>query len=99
MTTVNTPAVVNEEEFDIAVEAVSANDGWLIGNNVIIDPDGNIAILVSDDGDDNSSEAGHGLIEWLTLSGVVAAGVLAAFHIFSPVFIAAFQTHVLNALP
>ena len=98
MTTANTPAVVNEEEFDIAVEAVSANDGWLIGNNVIIDPDGNIAILVSDD-EANSSEAGHGMIEWLALTGVVATGVITVFRIFAPVFIAAFQTHVLNALP
>ena len=99
MTTANTPAVVNEEEFDVAVEAVSANDGWLIGSDGIVDPDGNIAILVSDDGDDNSSEAGHGLVEWLALSGVVAAGVLTVFRIFAPAFIAAFQTQVLNALP
>ena len=49
MTTENTPAVVSEEEFDIAVEAVSDNDGWLIGSDGIVDPDGNIALLVSDD--------------------------------------------------
>ena len=99
MTTTNTPAVVNEEEFDIAVEAVSDNDGWLIGTDGIVDPDGNIALLVSDDDAGNGSEAGHGLIEWLALTGVVAAGVVTAFRIFAPLFLAAFQTHILNALP
>jgi hypothetical protein len=98
MTTTNIPAVVNEEEFDIAVETVSDNDGWLIGSDGIVDPDGNIALLVSDDGD-KGSEAGHGLVEWLALTGVVAAGVLAAFRIFAPAFIATFQTQVINALP
>ena len=101
MTTTNTPAVVNEEEFDIAVEAVSDNDGWLIGSDGIVDPDGNIALLVSDDDDDagNGSEAGHGLIEWLALTGVVAAGVVTAFRIFAPIFLAAFQSHIVAALP
>ncbi len=95
-----TPAVVNEEEFEVAVEAVSANDGWLIGTDGIVDPDGNIALLVSDDDDnDHSSEAGHGLIEWLALTGVVAAGVVAAFRIFAPIFLAAFQSHIVAALP
>ena len=94
----NTPVVVNEEEFEVAVEAVSANDGWLIGSDGIVDPDGNIALLVSDDGD-KGSEAGHGLIEWLALTGVVAAGVVTAFRIFAPIFLAAFQTHIVAALP
>ena len=98
MTTTNTPAVVNEEEFEVAVEAVSANDGWLIGSDGIVDPDGNIALLVSDDGD-KGSEAGHGLVEWLALTGLVATGVLAAFRIFAPIFIAAFQSHIVAALP
>ncbi len=94
-----TPAVVNEEEFEIAVETVLNEDGWLIGSDGIVDPDGNIALLVSDDGGDSGSETGHGLIEWLALSGMVAIAVLTAFRIFAPIFIAAFQTHVLNALP
>ncbi len=98
MTTTNTPAVVNEEEFEVAVEAVSANDGWLIGSDGIVDPDGNIALLVSNDGD-KGSEAGHGLVEWLALTGLVATGVLAAFRIFAPIFIAAFQSHIVAALP
>ena len=98
MTTTNIPAVVNEEEFEVAVETVSANDGWLIGSDGIVDPDGNIALLVSDDGD-KGSEAGHGLIEWLALTGVVAAGVVTAFRIFAPIFLAAFQTHIVAALP
>ena len=96
-----TPAVVNETEFEVAVETVSESDGWLIGTDGIIDPDGNIALLVSDDDDDagNGSEAGHGLIEWLALTGVVAAGVVAAFRIFAPPLIAAFQAHVVAVLP
>ena len=96
----NTPVVVNEEEFESAVEAVSDEAGWLIGTDGIVDPEGNIAILVTDDdGDTNTSEAGHGLIEWLALTGVVAIGVLTAFSVFAPIFIEAFQTHILNALP
>ena len=96
----NTPVVVNEEEFESAVEAVSDEAGWLIGTDGIVDPEGNIPILVTDDdGDTNTSEAGHGLIEWLALTGVVAIGVLTAFSVFAPIFIEAFQTHILNALP
>ena len=96
----NTPVLVNEEEFESAVEAVSDKVGWLIGTDGIVDPEGNIAILVTDDdGDTNTSEAGHGLIEWLALTGVVAIGVLTAFSVFAPIFIEAFQTHILNALP
>lgn len=97
MTTANTPAVVKEEEFESVVEILAEEDGWLIGTDGIVDPDGNIAILVSDD--DNSSEAGHGLVEWLALTGVVALGVMAAFSVFAPIFMEAFQTHILNALP
>jgi hypothetical protein len=98
--TTNTPAIVSEKEFETAVDAVSTEDGWLIGTDGIVDPHGNIALLVSDDdGDTNISEAGHGLIEWLALTGVVAIGVLAAFGVFAPIFIEAFQTHILNALP
>ena len=99
MTTTNIPAVVNEEEFEVAVETVSCEDGWLIGSDGIVDPDGNIALLVSDDGGDKGSEAGHGLVEWLALTGLVATGVLAAFRIFAPIFIAAFQSHIVAALP
>ena len=99
MTTTNTSAVVNEEEFEVAVEAVSTEDGWLIGSDAIIDPDGNIAILVTNDDAGNTSEAGHGLVEWLALTGVVAIGVLTAFSVFAPIFLEAFQTHILNALP
>ena len=90
----NTPVVVNEEEFAVAVETVSSEDGWLIGSDGLVDPDGNIAILVAD-----NSEAGHGVIEWLALTGMVAAGVVTAFRIFAPLFIASFQSHVVAALP
>ena len=94
-----TPAIVNEVEFEVAVETVSDNDGWLIGSDGIVDPDGNIALLVSDDDAGSSSEAGHGLIEWLALTGVVAAGVVAAFRIFAPIFLATFQSQIVTALP
>ncbi len=98
MTTTNTPAILSEEEFEAVVEILEDEDGWLIGSDGVVDPEGNIAILISDDGDDDS-EAGHGLVEWLALTGVVAAGVLAVFRLFGPAFIAAFQTYILNALP
>ena len=96
--TTNTPAVLSEEEFESVVEILAEEDGWLIGTDGVVDPDGNIALLVSDD-DGKGSEAGHGLVEWLALTGVVALGVLAAFSVFAPIFIEAFQTHILNVLP
>ena len=65
MTKTNIPAVVNEAAFEIAVETVSANEGWLIGSDGIVDPDGRIALLVSADDAGRGSEAGHGLVEWL----------------------------------
>jgi|APSaa5957512622_1039677.scaffolds.fasta_scaffold394316_1 hypothetical protein len=100
MTTTNTPAVVSEEKFESAVEAVSDEAGWLIGTDGIVDPEGNIAILVTDDDrDTNISEAGHGLIEWLVLTSVVATGVLIAYQIFAPLFIEAFQSQIVNVLP
>ena len=95
--TTNIPAVLSKEEFEAAVKAVSTEDGWLIGKDGIVDPDGNIAILVTDD-DANASEVGHGLIEWLTLCGVVATGVLTVFRIVAPAFIAAFQAQIVAAL-
>ena len=96
MTTANTSAVVNEEEFETVVEILEDEDGWLIGTDGVVDPDGNIAILVSDD---DKTEAGHGLIEWLVLTGVVATGVVTFFSIFAPPFIAAFQNQIVNVLP
>jgi len=99
MTTINTPALVSEEKFVSAVEAVSEEAGWLIGTDGIVDPDGNIAILISDDDAPNTSEAGHGLIEWLALTGAVATFVIAVFRVVGPAFITAFQNQIINALP
>ena len=99
MTKTNIPAVVNEAAFEIAVEAVSANEGWLIGSDGIVDPDGRIALLVSADAGGKGSEAGHGLVEWLALCGVVATGVISVFRILAPAFITAFQTQIVATLP
>lgn len=96
MTTTNAPAVLNEEEFENVVEILADEDGWLIGTDGIVDPDGNIAILVSDD---DKAEAGHGLIEWLALTGAVATFVIAVFRVVGPAFITAFQNQIINALP
>lgn len=98
MTTTNNPVILNEEEFETVVDVLEEEDGWLIGTDGVVDPDGNIAIVVNDD-EANPSEAGHGLVEWLALTGVVAAGVLAVFRVVAPTFLAAFQTHILNVLP
>jgi hypothetical protein len=82
----NTPVVLNEEEFDIAVDVIEEEEGWTIDDDAIIDPDGNIAVT--------TSEQGQGMIEWLTLSGVVAFGVLAVFQVVGPAFVAAFNTYI-----
>jgi len=99
MTTANNPVVLSEEEFETVVDVLEEEDGWLIGTDGVVDPDGNIVLLVSEDDAPNTSEAGHGLIEWLALTGVVATGVITVFRIFAPAFIAAFQTHIVNVLP
>ncbi len=95
----NTPVVVNEEEFEVAVEMLENEDGWLIGSDGIVDPDGNIAILVSDDDNASNSEKGQGMLEWMALSGVVAFIVLLFFNLFGPAFIAAFNTYITDVLP
>ena len=87
----NTPVVVNEEEFEVAVEVIENEEGWEVDENAIIDPDGNIAVT--------TSEQGQGLVEWLALSGVIAFGVLVVFQIFGPAFIAAFNTYITDVLP
>lgn len=98
MTTKKTPALVRAEEFEIATSTLEDEEGWLIGTDGVVDPDGNIAILLADD-DENPSEAGHGMTEWLALTGAVAAFVIAVFSILGPAFIAAFETQITNALP
>ena len=87
----NIPAVVYEEEFDLAVEVIEDEEGWSVEDDAIIDPDGNIAVT--------TSEQGQGLVEWLALSGAVVVGVLTIFQIVAPAFIAAFQSQIINALP
>ncbi len=87
----NTPVVVNEEEFEVAVEVIENEEGWSVEDDAIIDPDGNIAVT--------TSEQGQGLVEWLVLSAVVAFGVLVVFQVVSPAFIAAFNTYITDVLP
>ena len=87
----NTPVVVNEEEFEIAVEVIENEEGWEVDENAIIDPDGNIAVT--------TSEQGQGLVEWLALSGVVAFGVLAVFQVVGSAFVVAFNTYITDMLP
>ena len=87
----NTPVVVNEEEFEVAVEVIENEEGWSVEDDAIIDPDGNIAVT--------TSEQGQGLVEWLALSGVIAFGVLAVFRVVSLAFIDAFNTYITDVLP
>jgi hypothetical protein len=35
----NIPAVVYEEEFDLAVEVIEDEEGWSVEDDAIIDPD------------------------------------------------------------
>lgn len=95
----NTPAVVSEEEFEVAVETLENQDGWMIGADAILDPEGNLAVITVEGNDHLQSEQGHGMVEWLALCGVVGMVVLIAFGVFAPAFIEAFQTHIVNALP
>ena len=86
--------VVNEEAFETLVEAIEDEEGWDADENTITDPDGNIAVQVTD-----TSESGQGLAEWLMIIAFVALLVLVAFALFAPAFINAFNTEIIANLP
>ena len=87
--------VVNEEEFETLVEAIQDEDGWTIDESTITDPDGDVAVQVTD----ISAEKGQGLAEWLILTAFVALVVVITFAFFAPSFIEAFNTEIIASLP
>ena len=87
--------VVNEEEFEALVEAIEDEEGWTVDENTIIDPDGDVAVQLTD----TSAEKGQGLAEWLILTAFVALLVLVTFAFFAPSFIEAFNTEIIANLP
>ena len=74
----STPVVVNEEEFDLAVEVIENEEGSTVEEDAIIDPDGNIAVEIEGS---SITEKGQGLLEWMALSGTVAFIVLLFFSV------------------
>jgi hypothetical protein len=40
--------VVNEEEFEVLVEAIQDEDGWTVDESTITDPDGGVAVQLTD---------------------------------------------------
>ena len=87
--------VVNEEEFEALVEAIEDEEGWNVDENTITDPDGDVAVQLTD----TSAEKGQGLAEWLMITAFVVIGVLVVFALFAPSFIEAFNTEILANLP
>ena len=87
--------VVNEEEFEALVEAIEDEEGWNVDENTITDPDGDVAVQLTD----TSAEKGQGLAEWLILTAFVALLVLVTFAFFAPSFIEAFNTEIIANLP
>ena len=87
--------VVNEEEFETLAEAIQDEDGWTVDKSTITDPDGDVAVQLTD----TSAEKGQGLAEWLILTAFVALLVVVAFAFFAPSFIEAFNTEILANLP
>ena len=86
--------VVNEEEFETLVEAIQDEEGWTVDKSTITDPDGDVAVQVTD-----TSEKGQGLAEWLMITAFVALLVLVTFAFFAPSFIEAFNTEIIANLP
>jgi hypothetical protein len=88
-------AVVNEEEFETLVEAIQDEDGWTVDESTITDPDGDVAVQLTD----TAAEKGQGLAEWLMITAFVALLVLVTFAFFAPSFIEAFNTEIIANLP
>ena len=86
--------VVNEEEFEVLVEAIEDEEGWNMDESTITDPDGDVAVQVTD-----TSEKGQGLAEWLMITAFVALLVLVTFAFFAPSFVEAFNTEIIANLP
>jgi hypothetical protein len=87
--------VVNEEEFEALVEAIEDEEGWNVDENTITDPDGDVAVQLTD----TSAEKGQGLVEWLILTAFIALLVVVAFAFFAPSFVEAFNTEIIANLP
>ena len=87
--------VVNEEEFEVLVDAIQDEEGWIVDEITITDPDGDVAVQLTD----TSAEKGQGLAEWLILTAFIALLVVVAFAFFAPSFIEAFNTEILANLP
>ena len=86
---------VSQEEFETLVEAIQENDGWTVDESTITDPDGEVAVQLTD----TSAEKGQGLAEWLILTAFVALLVVVAFALFTPSFIEVFNTEIIANLP
>jgi hypothetical protein len=87
--------VVNEEEFEALVKAIEDEEGWNVGESRITDPDGDVAVQLTD----TAAEKGQGLAEWLMITAFVALLVLVTFAFFAPSFIEAFSTEIIANLP
>ena len=87
--------VVSEEVFETLVEAIEDEEGWTVDESTITDPDGDVAVQVTD----ISAEKGQGLAEWLILTAFVALLVVVTFAFFAPSFIEAFNTEIIANLP
>jgi hypothetical protein len=87
--------VVNEEEFETLAEAIQDEDGWTVDKSTITDPDGDVAVQLTD----TSAEKGQGLAEWLILTAFIALLVVVAFAFFAPSFIETFNTEIITNLP
>ena len=87
--------VENEEKFETLVEAIQNKDGWTVDESTITDPDGDVAVQLTD----TSAEKGQALAEWLIITAFVALLVVITFVFFAPSFIEAFNTEIIANLP
>jgi len=87
--------IVNEEEFEVLVETIEDEEGWIVDEITITDPDGDVAVQLTD----TSAEKGQGLVEWLAITAFIALLIVVTFAFFAPSFIEVFNTEIIANLP
>ena len=92
--------VVSKKQFESLGKVVRDEDIWTVDTSAIRNLDGTGAMQISDTPAEHSmSKKGQEMIEWLIGTALVALGVLAAFILFAPKFIDAFNTQITAMIP
>jgi len=92
--------VVSKKQCETKVDVVRDDNIWTADTCAIRNQDGTMAVRTSDTSPQaQASEKGKGMAAWLIGTALVALGVLAAFILFAPKFIDAFNTQITAMIP